>query len=121
MDSGAWWATVRKVAEADMAEMQTELQQQREEDTNTQLPLLKGWEQKQEARGKSRACACPLHLAPPRGGLTTEPPVLPTPCTPRPSPCIGNQLIPVWGAIEQGYCLLFSLPPLRQGPQQSLA
>ena len=62
MDRGAWRATVHKVAEADTADLLPELQQKHEESSNTQLPLLKGWEQKQGVGGKSMVLCVPPAL-----------------------------------------------------------
>ena len=119
-DSGAWWAAVCKVAGADAAEMQAELQQQREEDTNT-TAAPEGLGAKTGSRGKSRACACPLHFAPPRGGLTTEPPVLPTPCTHlglHPAQGTSSSLRGERSNKDTGYCS--RSPNCGRGPSKAL-
>ena len=61
-DSGAWWAAICKVAEADAAEMQAELQQQREEDTDTAAaPEGLGAKQEVGARAGPVRAPCTLH------------------------------------------------------------
>ena len=83
--------------------------QKMQRDQKPQLPFLKGLEEKQGVRSKSRANPCTQHHI--RGGQTTQDsPWAPLLDSPLPSPHMRNKLVPSQGASKQGTYCLFSLP-----------
>ena len=94
--------------------------QKMQRDQKPQLPFLKGLEEKQGVRSKSRANPCTQHHI--RGGQTTQDsPWAPLLDSPLPSPHMRNKLVPSQGASKQG-TLLFVLTPLwcSRGPNKAL-
>ena len=85
----------------------------------TQLPLLKSWEQKRGSGTKAGYSTCHLHSTPTRGGQTTQATPLARPIdTPLPSPHKRNQLSPAQGASKESLTCSHS-PCCSRGPSKA--